>query len=142
MARKPRKAVTLPTLWEIPDELWKLIEPILVADCPPKEGAGRSRINWRRALDGIIYRMRTGCQWNQLPKDFGDDSSIHRWFQRWNRRGVMKQIMALLISDCAELGGVNWEWQSADGAMAKARFGGTKSGQIPRIGRKWAPSVV
>jgi len=142
MARKPSEPVVVDTIWEIPDEFWNLVEPVLLEDCPPHEGAGRNRIDWRRALNGIIFRMRTGCQWNKLPKEFGDDSSIHRWFQRWNRNGVMEQIMALLISECEEINGVHWQWQSADGALAKARFGGIKSARIPRIVRKWAPSAV
>jgi transposase len=64
---KPQK---LDTIWEVPDELWQRIEPILLADAPPKP-TGRKRANWRRVLDGILFRMRSGCQWNQLPKEFG-----------------------------------------------------------------------
>lgn len=70
--------------------------------------------------------MRSGCQWNQLPKEFGDDSTVHRWFQRWCKNGVFRQIWALLVEQCAELGAVYWKWQSADGALGKARFGGKR----------------
>ncbi len=45
----------------------------------------------------------------------------------------MEKIWAALVEECHELGGLNWEWQSADGAMAKARFGGKKRAEIPRI---------
>ena len=45
----------------------------------------------------------------------------------------MQRIWAALVSECDELGGLSWDWQSADGALAKARFGGIKSAQIPRI---------
>ena len=75
--------------------------------------------------------MRTGCQWNRLPKRFGDDSSVHRWFQHWNRNGVMEKVWAMLVSECEELGAVYWQWQSADGAMGKARFGGDEVGPNP-----------
>jgi putative transposase len=75
-------------------------------------------------LDGIIYRLRSGVQWNQLPKEFGDDSSVHRTFQRWVRLGLFDRIWAVLVADCAALGGVNWEWQAADTATGKARLGG------------------
>ena len=44
---------------------------------------GRKRVNQRRMLEGIIFRMRSSCQWNRLPKELGDDSTIHRTFQRW-----------------------------------------------------------
>lgn len=113
----------LPTIWRVSDELWAKIEPILAENDPPKP-TGRKRIDQRRALDGIIFRLRSGVQWNQLPKEFGDDSSVHRTFQRWIGLKVIDRIWAALVSDCEELGGVDWEWQSADGAMGKARLGG------------------
>jgi putative transposase len=68
-----------------------------------------------------------------LPKQFGDDSSVHRTLQRWIAKGVFERIWAVLIENCDELGGVNWEWQSADGAMGKARCGGIFSAPTPRI---------
>lgn len=133
MGRKKRAVKPLDTIWEVPDELWARAEPILLEEAPPPPPAkgGRKRIDWRQALNGIIFRMRSGCQWNQLPKRFGDDSSVHRWFQRWNKNGVMEKIWAALVEDCGELGGVSWEWQSVDGAMGKARFGGDKVGPNP-----------
>jgi putative transposase len=122
----------LPTIWRIPDELWPKMEAILAQHDPPKR-TGRRRINQRRALDGIIYRLRSGVQWNQLPKEFGDDSSVHRTFQRWVKLELFDRIWAALLADCDELGGVDWEWQAADGAMGKARFGGMRSAPTPRI---------
>jgi len=113
--------------------LWAKIEPVLAELDPPKN-KGRPRVDPRRALDGIIYRLRSGVQWNQLPKEFGDDSSVHRTFQRWVERGVLERLWAVLVADCAELGGVDWEWQSADAAMGKARFGGTWSAPTPPTG--------
>lgn len=117
----------LGVIWDIPDELWLRIEPILLAYWPPK-ATGRKVANWRRALDGIVFRMRTGCQWDQLPERFGPKSTVHDWFQRWSRAGVMARIMAVLIEECEELGEVHWQWQAADGVMGKARFGGEKGG--------------
>jgi putative transposase len=122
----------LPTIWRVPDDLWKEIERILAQHDPAKP-IGRKRIDPRSALDGIIYRLRSGVQWNQLPKEFGDDSSVHRTFQRWVELKVFDQIWAVLQSSCDELGGVDWEWQSADGAMSKARLGGTLSDQTRPI---------
>ncbi len=72
----------LPTIWHTPDELWGIIEPILAEHDPPKS-TGRTRIDQRAALDAIIFRMRSGCQWNRLPKEVPDDSSVYRTFQRW-----------------------------------------------------------
>lgn len=60
-----KNADTLPTIWRVPDELWTLVERVLrVYD--PKPAMGRPRINQRNALDGIIYRMRTGCQFTSV----------------------------------------------------------------------------
>lgn len=132
MARRKKAVEPLPTIWEVNDELWEIIQSILDDLDPPAE-TGRPRTGQRAALNGIIYQMRSGCQWNQLPVKFGDDSSVHRTMQRWVAKGVFEHIWAVLIENCEELGGVNWEWQSADGAMGKARFGGISSGQTPQI---------
>jgi putative transposase len=126
MGRKKREPAAMPTIWRVPDELWAKIEPVL-AKYDPAKPVGRKRIDPRAALDAILFRMRSGVQWNQLPKEFPDDSSVHRTFQRWVRLRVLEQIWAELVAECAELGGVNWEWQAADGAMGKARWGGTLS---------------
>jgi putative transposase len=129
------KPKALPTIWRVPDDLWARIVPILAAHDPPKP-TGRKRIDARAAFDAIIFRLRTGCQWNQLPTDFPDDSSVHRTLQRWVQLGIFDRIWAILLEECAELGGVNWEWQAADTAMGKARFGGIRSGATPPTGAK------
>jgi len=132
MARQKKQVKVLPTIWEVSDELWDIIQSILDELDPPAD-TGRPRTGQRAALNGIIYRMRSGVQWNQLPRRFGDDSSVHRTMQRWIARGVFKLLWAVLLENCAELGAVDWQWQSADGAMSKARFGGIKSARTPRI---------
>lgn len=114
---------TLATIWTVTDELWSVIEPILTELDPPKQ-MGRPRIDARRTLDAILFRLRSGCQWNQLPERFPDDSSVHRTFQRWVRLGVFERLWAIPVAACEELGGVDWEWQAADGMMGKARLGG------------------
>jgi putative transposase len=124
MPRRKRDVEPLPTIWRVPEDLWAKIRVLLDQYDPPKP-VGRKRIDQRQALDGIIYRMRSGVQWNQLPKEFGDDSSVHRTFQRWIRLKVFDRIWAVLVADCEELGGVDWEWQAADAALSKARLGGT-----------------
>jgi putative transposase len=120
----------LDTIWEVPDDLWAKIAPLLAEYDPPKP-TGRHRIDPRAALNAIIYRLRSGVQWNHLPKEFPDDSSVHRTMQRWIELGLFVHIWARLIGECDELGGVNWEWQAADGSMGKARFGGDAVGPNP-----------
>ncbi len=123
----------LPTIWELPDEFWERIEPILARRYPPAK-TGRPRADLRLMLDGIIHRMRSGCQWNQLPERFGPDSTLHDWFQRFVTDGALEEIWAELVRECAELGAVDWEWQAADGWLGKARLGGTSWAPTPRIG--------
>jgi len=89
MARRKRITEPLETIWECPDDLWdNVIVPVLDALDPPRV-TGRKRSDPRPALNGIIYPLRSGCQWNHLPRDFGDDASIHRVFQRWIDKGVV-----------------------------------------------------
>ena len=124
MRRRRKEPKPLPTIWRVPDDLWERIEPLLSELDPPK-ATGRPRIDARAALDAILYRMRSGVQWNQLPATFPDDSSVHRTFQRWRRLGVFDRIWAAVLAECEELGGVDWEWQAADTVRAVARLGGT-----------------
>lgn len=126
MARKK----SMPTLWEVPDGLWEMIEPLLEKDQPRKE-TGRPPVNRRTVLNGIIFRLRTGCQWNHLPRFFGSDSTVHRYFQRWVQKGILEKIWALQVEACAELRAVEWQWQAADAALGKARMGGDAVGPNP-----------
>ncbi len=81
MAHSDKLQTSLKTIWRVPDELWCKLKPLLDAHDPPNL-IGRKRIDARAALDAIIFRLRSGCQWNQLPDVFPDDSSVHRTFQR------------------------------------------------------------
>ncbi len=135
------KTKRMPTLWEVPDDLWEEIRLILDAHDPPKH-TGRKPVDRRRVLDGIIFRLRTGCQWNHIPKVYGSDRTIHRCFQRWCKQDVFAQIWAKLVQDCEELGAVEWAWQAVDTALGKARLGGTRSARTPRIGPKRAPNAA
>jgi transposase len=135
--RKVRKP--LGTIWEVPEPLWQRVEPIL-KEFWPRKPTGRRPANWRQILNGIIFRMRTGCQWDQLPRRFGPKSTVHDWFRRWAEGGVFEKVWAALVVECDELQGVEWKWQAADGALGKARFGGIMSARTPPTGARMAPS--
>jgi transposase len=141
MARKKKAVEPLPTIWRVDDALWEQAEQVLAEFDPPAQ-FGPERIDQRKALDGVIYRMRSGVQWNRLPAEFGDDASVHRTFQRWVQRGVIGRLWALLVQGCAELAGVDWQWQSFDCATGKARHGGIKSDRTQPTGRSAAPSAA
>src|SRR4051794_16276907 len=128
--RKPRrrpKTKPLGTIWEVPDALWEKILPVLL-EFWPKKRTGRRTADWRAALNGILCRRRTGCQWDQLPRTFGPKSTVPDWFPRWCAGGVRERIWAVLVEGCDELGAGDGQWQSADARLGKARFGGEKDG--------------
>ena len=126
-----KKPAELPTIWNVPDDLWQMMQRILAVYDPPSR-IGRPRIDQRKALDGIIYRARTGCQWNHLPKEFGDDVSVHRTLQRWENRGIFDILWAVLLTKCEALPGVDWNWQAADCALGKARGVGKRGNRRTR----------
>jgi putative transposase len=133
--KKAGKGQPLGTIWEVPDPLWERVLPIL-QEFWPNKATGRHHANWRKALNGIIFRMRSGCQWERLPRRFGPKSTVHDWLQRWCAGGIMQRIWAELVQECDELGAVDWQWQSADGRLGKARFGGKKGGEKPHGSRQ------
>ena len=121
---------TLPTIWRIPDDLWLIVQHVL-----PREELQRSRgrpwIVPRRILDGVLYVLRTGCQWKAVPREFGSGSTVHRRFQSWVERGVWAAMWDLVVQydDAAE--SLEWTWQSADASLHKAPLGGEKNGAEP-----------
>jgi len=131
MGRPKKERAPLPPIWRLSDEQWSMVEPVL-AECDPPAPKGPDRVDQRSVMDAVIFRLRTGCQWNRLPKEYPDDSTVHRHFQRWVERGVFTALWAVVQEACEDLGGCDWEWQAADGAMRKARLGG----------RAWAPTPL
>ncbi|MBI5831804.1 MAG: transposase [Armatimonadetes bacterium] len=81
--------------WQIPDEIWESCQDVLHRYDPPRI-TGRKRIAQRLALSGVLYHLHTGCCWNRLPRQFGDDSSVHRTLQRWKRSGAWEEMRAIL----------------------------------------------
>ena len=116
--------------YQVTDELWAKIQPLLPEHVNTHRfGGGRPRADNRICLDGILFVLRTGCQWGALDQTrLCKKSSAHRWFQEWTRAGVFLLIWALGLDEYEELKGLDWSWQSMDGAMTKAPLGGEKNG--------------
>lgn len=140
MANQLQDAGAMPTIWRCPDDLWEQVIGPVIEQLDPPAKTGRPRIDPRKALDGVIHHLRTGGQWAALPAEFGDDSSVHRTFTRWVKKGVLTEVWSVLVGACEELDPTRWAWQSADGFLGKARFGGTTPARTPRIAAKPAPS--
>jgi transposase len=115
---------------QIPDALWERIEPLLPIYKPSCKG-GRPRLEMRKVVTGILYVLRTGCQWKAMPKQFGSGSAIHEYFQEWVQRGIFQKLWKAALTEYDDLKGIDWQWQSLDGAMTKAPLGGEKDGQKP-----------
>jgi transposase len=112
--------------WRVSDELWERVEPLLPKYRVWREG-GRPRVDRRLMLDGILYVLRTGCQWKAAPAEFGSASTLHRYFQEWTKKGVFFRLWKEALREYDELEGIDWGWQSLDGAMTKAPLGGEKN---------------
>jgi putative transposase len=125
--------------WELSDSLWARIEPLLPKPKSRYRGRGRQRKNIggrpaadrRKIMTGILYTLRTGSQWNAMPKAYGSGKTVHRYFQRWVRAGVFKRMWQAGLAEYDEVKGIAWKWQAADGAMTKAPLGGEKTGKNP-----------
>jgi transposase len=63
----------------------------------PLKTVGRPVVTYRKVLDGILYVLRTGCQWKMLPKEYGSGSTCHRRFQEWNSIDIFKKMWIRLL---------------------------------------------
>jgi putative transposase len=130
MGRHERTTTPASTIWEVPDDVWPVIQQRW-DDHYPAKAQGHRRVNWRRVRNGLMFRLRTGCQWNRLPAGCGDASTVHRHCQQWCQRGSFARIWAALVEQCAARDGGDWPWHAADPARGKARMGGDRIGRHP-----------
>jgi putative transposase len=73
---------------DLTDEQFALLEPLL----PKPKPTGRPRADLREVLNGILYLVRSGCQWRLLPHDFPPWSTVHTWYRRWRGEGTWERI--------------------------------------------------
>jgi transposase len=98
----------LQTIRKIPDELWDEIRLILPPEKPNKT-IGRLVVPFRKVLDGILYVLRTGCQWKMIPKEYGSGSTTcHRRFQEWSTSKVFQKLWTRLLQVYDDLVGIQW----------------------------------
>lgn len=127
--------------WRLPDEMWQRMKPLLPRYEKTPKG-GRPRNDLRTVADGIFYVLRTGCQWKAAPKEYGSGSSLHRYFQDWEAAGVFRRLWKAALLEYDELKGIQWNWQSVDGAMTKSPLGGEKNRQKPDRSRQAGNQAV
>lgn len=116
--------------WAVSDALWERVAP-LIPPAPSHAKGGRPRMPDRQAFAAMVYVLRTGIQWNALPKELGASSTVHARFQEWERAGFFRQVWQAGVTAYDELVGIDWRWQAVDGVMTKAPFGGAATGPNP-----------
>jgi putative transposase len=119
------------TLWNVPDPLWVKLAPILPPD-KPCGTVGRPALRNRQVLNGILYVLRTGCQWKSLKKEwFGASSSLHDRYQAWRQAGLFARIFQLMLEYYDQVKRIQWRWQAIDSKLVPAPLGGEKTGKNP-----------
>lgn len=118
--------------WWFSDQVWERMCPLLPKyDPTPGPSGGRPRVSLRRVLNGILYVLRTGCQWKLAPRVYGSGSTLHRYFQEWVEHGVFRRFWEAGLLQYEEVRGIKWDWQSIDAAITKAPLGGEKNRPQP-----------
>ena len=85
---------------------------------------GRPIVPYRKVLDGIMFILRTGCQWKMLPKEYGSGSTCHRRFQEWRGSGIFETLWTKMLKIYDNKIGIKWNWQSLDSISVKSPLGG------------------
>lgn len=103
----------------IGDELWEFIKPML----PPHAREGRPRSDDRQTINAILYVLKTGIPWNDLPKEYGDDVTAWRRLREWEKLGVWKRIMDALVARGYSMDIVDMDSLSIDSDTIPAKKG-------------------
>jgi transposase len=126
---------------EVPDDLWERVKRWI----PPWQRSPRGgprRLDDRRVFAGIVYRLRTGCQWDAIPSEFGSGSTCYRRFVEWTQADVFEKLHAEALCYYHEKCGLDLEWASLDSASVKAPKGGTSRAPIRPIAENSAQNAT
>jgi transposase len=110
--------MTTPRRHELSDEQWAKLEPLL----PPEKraGPGRPALAHRRILNGILWILRTGAPWRDLPERYGNWATVYRRFRRWQHAGIWEPVFAPLKRDAHTRGAFDWAIHHVDGSSIRA----------------------
>ena len=107
---------------QLTDEQWSLISDLFPVPKPDPRG-GRPRVDSRQCLEGILWVLRSGARWKDLPRSFPSYVTCWRRFAEWSLSGVWDQAWERLIKQLDERGQINWNEGFADGTFAAAKKG-------------------
>jgi transposase len=124
---------------DLTDAQWEYISKLIPA--PPRRPDNRGR-PWRPArdvLNGILWVLRTGAPWKDLPDRYPPYQTCHRRFQQWERSGVLERVLEALANDLDRRGGINLSECYIDGAFIVARENGKiiEQPSWARMPRSW-----
>ena len=110
------------------DELWRLIEPLLPVRKRRFHHPGRKRLDDRRTLAGILFVLRTGIAWQQLPQQLGYGSGMTCWrrLKEWQQAGVFQALHNRLLAQLRAAGRLDLPRAVCDSASLRALLGASK----------------
>src|SRR6476659_2766961 len=116
----------------LPDELWVVIEPLLPPERPKPKG-GRPPVPDRKALTGILFVLKTGIQWEDLPQEMGCGCGMTCWrrLRDWYHAGVWDRVQQILLAHLHCAHQINWSRVVVDSASLPAPAGGPATGPNP-----------
>jgi transposase len=107
----------LPRRHELTDEQWEKLEPLLP---PQKPRTGRPNKDHRTVINGILWILKTGAQWEDLPERYGSYKTVSSRLYRWRKAGIWDQVLAELQRMGDTLGEVQWTIHYVDGTSIRA----------------------
>jgi transposase len=129
---------------DLTNEQWIVIEPLLPKPRCRPDGRGRPWRDPRDVLNGVLWVLRTGAPWKDLPERYPPYQTCHRRFQRWARDGTFKRVLEALADDLAERGGIDVREAFIDGSFTGAKKGGFAWGKpnAARAPRSWQSQTL
>jgi len=112
------------------DRQWRRLEPLLP---PQRPRTGRPSHDHRTILDGILWVLRTGAPWRDLPERFGPVGTVSSRFYRWHKAGVWQQVLSALQAEADARGEVDWDLHFVDVTIVRAHqhaAGARRSGAV------------
>ena len=127
----------------VSDELWQIVEPLLPVE-PPKPNGGRPRIPDRKCLAGILFVLRTGLPWEDLPQELGCGCGMTCWrrLRDWQEAGVWKRLQHELLNRLRDAEQIDWSRAAIDASSVPAKKGAARPGRIRRIVENRARSAI
>ena len=124
---------------DLTDAQWKVLNDLIPEPKPRHDGRGRPWKDRRAVLNGILWVLRTGAPWADVPERYPAYQTCHRRFQQWVRSGVMKGILEALALELKGRGVLDVEEAFIDGSFAPAKKGDRRSGKrsAVRERRSW-----